>query len=342
MEELKKKGHNIDIKGLAIHRITKSANVQRATLHLSNKTIVVKDNEKRFISDLHSAYYKKSSPHYGIFAGERPAFKNQLIQYYNSKIDFLKFTQNSSEIFKKTIETSSPATGGFLIFAHYVNTDSNIAYMLVLTTNNKNGFSINEEKLTIEDIKTLDMSKIDVACLINLTKWKTVGDNDEDTYLSFVKGNKDISLYFMNFIDCDNKTSSKMSSRKLLGAIEAYMNENNWDIDKKQQVKNTIYSYCDTCISNKEGISLSVISQMINSENPDEFQEFAQAEERGVSAIISGDKNELKRLRSIYYRNEDYIISFKREMLNKKIVYDKSKKTLTFKDIPQELIDQLN
>lgn len=343
MAKLEKKGHNINIKNIVIHRVIKDAGDRYVKIDPAPSVLEIGDDEKMFIADLHSAYYKKSSPIYGVFGDDNPDFKTNLRKYISNSLIFLDFTTNATEIYKKEIQKSAPASGGFLIFADYVNTDSSINYLLVLTTNNKDGFTINAE-LKIKGIKTIDMSKVDVACLINITKFKSINTEEpqDHTYLSFVKGNKDISLYFMSFIDCSDKTSSKQSSKRLLKAIDDYMTSKSWDFETRRQKKNDIFAYCDKCISNKEGIRLSTISDLIDSENPSDFLEFASEETREVSAVISGNRSELKRLKSIYYKDKSMMLSFDRDMLKERIKYDPSKRSLTFKNIPQELIEQIS
>lgn len=127
--------------------------------------------------------------------------------------DFYTFTIKSLEHYKLSLEAEIASTGGFMIFAHFINTDYNNEYLLILTINNKNGYVLNENDLTIKDAKSLDLNKVDVACLINLTKWKNIEsglDTESKTYLSFVKGKKDVSYYFLSFIDCDNKQTGSI------------------------------------------------------------------------------------------------------------------------------------
>lgn len=344
MAKFEKKGYDINIKDIVIHRVIKDAGDRFVKIDPATSVIEIGDDEKIFIADLHSAYFKKSSPVYGVFGNDNPDFKTNLTNYIgeSESLSFLDFTKNATEIYKKEIQKSAPATGGFLIFADYVNTESGINYLLVLTTNNKDGFAIND-KLKIEGVKSIDMSKVDVACLINITKFNKIEAENatDDTYLSFVRGNKDISVYFMSFIDCNDKTTSKVSSVRLLKAIDDYMKNKDWDYETRRQKKNDIFVYCDKCMSNKEGIKLSTISDLIDPENANDFLEFASDESRGVSSVISGMRSELKRLKSIYYKDKSMTLGFDRELLNNKVTYNPSKKSLTFKEIPQELIEQI-
>ncbi len=108
-----------------------------------------------------------------------------------------------------------------------------------------------------------------------------------------------------------------------------------------RQKKNDVHAYCDRCIGENQGIQLSMISSILDPDNPEAFTEFASEEKYGVSAIISGNRSELRTLRSIYYRDNDMTISFNSSLLDKTVKYNAVKKELTFKNIPKELIEQI-
>jgi nucleoid-associated protein YejK len=214
-----------------------------------------------------------------------------------------------------------------------------------LTTNNKDGYAINERDLTITDIKNLDLSKIDVACLVNLTKWKNIEDKtdkESKTYLSFVKGNKEVSKYFMSFIDCQDKTTNAESTKKLIQTIDKYCSKKGYDRDTTIKKKNSIFDYCIDCLKDKKEISLSAISVLLDIEEPDEFAEFASNEENGVSPTISGDRSQLRKIKYVFYKDKDITVGFDNGLLNKTVFYDPQKKQLTFKKLPAELIMELD
>ena len=345
MGELKKKGHDINIRGIVIHQVIKEAHTTKCFLKMAEQIISPKDREKLFVANIKDSYYKKSNPTYGIFGEDDKSFQNLLSKYcINNEIDFFSFSKEATILYKKKIKDISPATGGHLVFVHFTNTTEKQDFMLVLTINNKNGFVI-DENLHIKDIKRLDLDKIDVACLINITKWKDIvkgRDKESKTYLSFVRGNKDISIYFMKYIDCnDNKTSSE-STRRLVKAIDQYCEEQEIEREIAIQRKNNIFDYCLNCIKSKKAIQLSTISVLFDKENPNGFMEFAAQEEYGVSEIISGDSNQLKKMKYTLYKDKDLVIMFDNQQLDKTVFYDKKKKQLTFTQLPEELINQLD
>lgn len=341
--EFKKIGSNLDINGMVIHRLNKIAGDRSVGFKKAQGPLVIGDKEKIFIGKLNESYRRKSNPTYGIFAGINPAFKDLLDAYLNTG-DLLGFTILAAEEYKKVLSNTISATGGFLIFVDFLHKDNNNRYMLVLTINNKDGYVVSEADLTLHDIKNLELSQVDVACMINLTQWKEVEageDTESKTYLSFVRGVKNVSFYFQTFIDCDNKTTSTESSKRLVNAIEAYAKVKGLDRQTKVLLKNRIHDYCTECMKQKREIQLSAISAIVDPENTSEFQEFAASEDYGVSETIKGDSSQLKRIKYIMYKDDRYSVEFDASLFGKEVIYNKQKNELTFKQVPDALVKLL-
>ena len=343
MAKFEKKGHDINVKGIVIHQIIKDAHTTLCNLKLAKQEIAPTDREKLFVANIKDSYYKKSNPTYGIFCDNDTAFRKALDSYVHGKSSFFDFSVTASKHYKLVISKSSPATGGHIIFVHFTNSSENQEYMLVMTTNNKDGFFIADD-LSIKDVKNLDLSKIDVACLINITKWNNIingNDTESKTYLSFVKGNKNISQYFMSFIDCNDNTTSTESTKRLIKAIEGYCKKEDYDREETIRKKNLVFQYCSDCIKQRKEIRLDAISALFDNENPNSFMEYAASEQNGVSEIISGDSKLLRKIKYVSYKSDDLTIIFDNDKLEKTVFYDKNKKQLTFKDLPEDLIIEL-
>ncbi|WP_080904770.1 nucleoid-associated protein [Parabacteroides sp. Marseille-P3160] len=338
-------GANINLKNIIIHQALKEQNIRHTAIKAAESPIKVGQKERLFVGRINKTYYKKSNPIWGIFGNEDTTFQ-ALLKKYCTDSDFYTFSVESLKHYKKALEKTIAATGGFMIFAHFENTDIKNDYLLVLMINNKDGYVVNDDDLTIRDIKNLDLSKVDIACMINLSKWNDIEsgvDTESKTYLSFVKGNKDVSYYFMSFIDCNNKTTSAESTQRLLKAVDAYSDTKSLDRETRIQRRNEIYKYCDGCISDKKEIHLSVISALLDPDNPLEFQEFASDETFGVSSVISGDKTKLKPMKYVIYKAKDkkIAIEFDCSILGKDVVYNKQKNELTIRHLPQEFVSQI-
>jgi len=346
VRELKKLGANINLKGFVIHKVLKEAGIRSAKIIHAKNTLNINEKEKVFVAKIYRAYFDKSKPMYGIFGNEDATFKNHLFKFSEDS-DFYKFTKEASDYYKTVLNDTISATGGFMMFAHFENQDKGFDYMLVLTLANKDGYVISEDKLTIEDIKNLDLSKIDVACMINLTKWaeasnSKVEDNDINTYLSFARGNKDISYYFLSFIDCNDKTTKTEATNRLIRAVTAFCDEKQYDRNERIRKRNEVHSYCIDCIEKGKEIRLSAISTLFDPDNPDEFEKFAADEAYSVSSVINADKSKLKRMKYIAYKDDNLAVEFDAGLLKDgTVVYNRVKKQLTIKNIPKKLEDQI-
>lgn len=336
-------GANIDLKNIIIHRLTKDVG-QDPSMKCAPDVLTVTDVEKKFVGKVTETYQKKSSPTYGIFDDDEPEFKDLLHQFIGEEWSFFEFTKKSMAHYKKVIKHIPSATGAFMVFAHYYNSKSACNYMLILAINNKPGYIV-QDTLTLKSTKNIDFSKIDLACIINLTKWSDflAGNSaDSKTYLSFVKGKKNISDYFMKqFIGCDNKQTNEEASTRLVNAINAYCKHKGLSEDDTKNVRNRAFDFCQDRMSQNSEIPLDGISAIIDGENPYDFTEFASQEEYEVSSMISGNKTVLKGLQRIKYKTPNLHIEFQQSLLDDSVFYNSQLKELTFKNLPAALIEQL-
>ncbi|WP_241287596.1 nucleoid-associated protein [Chryseobacterium indologenes] len=344
-KKFEKIGENLEVKNIVIHQLLKDAGNRLVNPKAADNLLTIGEKEKTFLGNLDKSYHKKSSPIYGIFAEENPKFRDCLIDYINGDCQFYDFSINVMNHYKIVLENTVAATGGYMIICEYRNIITSNDLLLILMINNKEGFVIDEKSLTLDNIKNLDLSKVDVACLINLTEWVNIENNlpsERKTYLSFVKGMKEVSYYFMSFIDVDNKNTSTESTKRLITAIEAYADIEQWDRNTKINKKNKVFTYCHDCIDNKKEILLSTISSILNPDNPEHFQDFATEEAYRVSEIISGDKARMKFLKTITYSDKEFKIEFDTKLiLDNTIVLDSSGNKLTIKNISPILRDKI-
>lgn len=341
-KKFQKIGENLIIKNIIIHQLLKDAGRRDVNAKSAIQVLNIGERERLFLGNLDISYNKKSNPIYGIFSGEYPQFKNLLAKYIENQDDFYDFSINVMNHYKRILEQTVQATGGYMILCEY--TKSNKDLLLVLMINNKEGFVVNDS-LTLDNVRNLDLNKVDVACLINLTDWKDIENNnptDRITYLSFVKGLKDISYYFMQFIDVNNKNTNTESTKRLLEAIDDYAKQENWDRNRKVKQKDEVVSYCLDRMSQKKEILLSEISKIMDIDNPEKFQDFATEDGRKVSAVISGDKSRLRLSRMITYKDDDLKLEFATKLLADQTVhYDEKKNRITIKNIPNSLKQQI-
>lgn len=346
MVTLKEKGHNITVTNIVVHKVNKMGGQKNTSLKLAAKELIIGKQEIYFVADIRASFQKKSKPTYGIFEDYNPfnGFHQQLTQYIGGETDFLSFTQRSLQYYENLINKSAPATGAFMVFADFVLKDNKDRYILIFSINNDNGYNLSED-LTIQQILNLDLSKLDVAALINISKWQKYSVGHEEgvrTYLSFIKGKKNLSDYFLDFIGCADKSTNEDSSRQLVTALNRFLEEKGLSSEESKYKKKVVFDYCQSCMKEKREVLLDQISYLLDEEDPNAFAQFASSEEYGVGEIIKPDSSILRSLHFIEYRSEDLTLVFSNSLMSKKkIIYNANNKTLTIKELPESLINQI-
>ena len=103
MAKLNEKGHNIDLSNVVIHKINKYAGDKKSTLKLAEKELTIGKPEVKFIADVRESFNKRSVPTHGVFeeALNYNGFQKAIKDYKDSKINFMQFTTDSMEFYKK-------------------------------------------------------------------------------------------------------------------------------------------------------------------------------------------------------------------------------------------------
>lgn len=346
MIEFLKKGHDITVTNIIVHKLNKEGGKKNTALKLADKELIINEQEVFFVADVRKSFQNKSNPTYGIFDDARIAnnFRDTVLDYRSGHLDFLAFTHKSMQFYELEIAKSAPATGAFMVFADYVYKNNGDRYVLLFSINNKDGYNLSEE-LTIKQILNLDLSKLDVAAQINLSKWEKYTGSEEDnikTYLSFIKGKKNLSDYFLDFIGCADKSTNTDSSQAMVKALIDFLNGKGFSTDEVRDRKKIVFDYCNTCIKEKREVLLSQISYMLDENEPNEFAEFASSEAYGVSEIVKTDTKVLRSLHYVEYRSNDLTVIFNTDLLtSKKIDYNPNTKSLLIKELPADLIKEL-
>jgi nucleoid-associated protein YejK len=325
----------MNLNNIIVHKLNKEAQ-GKASLELRENYLPIGEREIEFVTNLKQAYYRKSNPNYGVFNGNAVAypFQSLLRNYADDNSQFYQFTENAMSHLLGIINAVPQATGGYVVFAHYIL--QNEEFVIIVMLNNKKQYNINDN-LSIEEIFSLDIDKLDVANFVNLTRW----NEENETYLSFARGRKEISKYFKNFIGCTDQTSAKQSSQQLKSAFLDYIDTLKIDIEAKENLRNDIFNYCIGQVKRKEDISLGHISSTIDNEQPELFQEFASGELYRVSANVKGHIQTLKNLKFYTYKSKKLSISFDSGLVNESIFYNEQTNELRITDIPDDLRQQL-
>ena len=90
-----------------------------------------------------------------------------------------------------------------------------------------------------------------------------------------------------------------------------------------------------------EPISLTELSEVLDEDRPTTFAEFIKAGDYGLTESFAADKRTLNQFRRYTGRAEGLSISFESHLLGSKIEFDQDDGSLTIRNLPTQLTDQL-
>lgn len=324
----------MELKNIVLHHIQRDEN-DEPVLNISDH-LLDKDNNtvKEFVNKLVKSFGSKN-PTYGEFQSDSRLYPFQsYAQTYLTDQDFLKFSTESMKILDKEIRVPQ-AKGGYVVFTHYVRNETD--FLITIMLDKSEQFTINDQSLDIRKLKTLDIDKLARANRINFTKWK----NNEDLYLSFIKGTRDVSGYFQKFIGNTDLTSSKKNSQNLKNAISKFMREEEFSDEKKEEVNAKINGYLLKQYRNNEDVQLNAISAHLDPENPISFVSYVQD---NPQIEVSGNyrlsqKADFNIFHRAKFTGDGYKFEFEKNLIRQgKIV--RQGNDIILKDLPQNELDK--
>lgn len=328
----------IDIHNLIIHNVKKNQFDKTVTVIERPNEISVKKTQLTFFEKLLEAYYKRSNPAYGIFDKNTISYpyQNLVTDYLATKTTFKDFSIKALNHFVSKIKDETNATGGFFLVAHF--TSQKVPFLAVIMVNNMTNYDIDETSLDIVEKATLDIEKVDVANILNLNKWKL----NDTTYLTFTKGRKQISEYFINFIGCTLLTDSRHYSKNLKAAFNDFLVSEKYSEEQKVTYKMNAYSYLKEKSKSKLDINLTEFANSLFPENPETLYNHLTKEEYQINPTFKCDMGTFKDYQYIFYNGKDLNFRFHRSLINdQRITYDKENKTLTINKLDQSVINQI-
>lgn len=299
----------MEIKNIVLHRIDKERN-EKSTLKFSSKLMEVDETVTGFVEKLIKIYNSKN-PSQGTFEEDETnfPFQNKVREYMENE-DFLNFSIDAMSILKNRIDFNT-TTGGYVVFVHYVEKQVDF---IISSMMDKDTQYTNTEELGIKKLMTLNIDKLARANRLNLDKWK----KQDGRYLSFIKGTREISQYFVKFIGATDISSAKENFKKLKDTIKQYVAEKKISQKKQEEIREIVSTYINKCYDEKIDVEIEAISAIINNEEPTAFLGFI--EDTGIE--ISGrigihTRNDFETFTRSSLREEGYHLVFEKELIKK-------------------------
>ncbi|MEO5327272.1 MAG: nucleoid-associated protein [Magnetococcus sp. THC-1_WYH] len=328
----------MEIQNVIVHRLLKER-YETSRILLRKSELPVSEALKSLMEKIRDTY-SRTTQSSGRFMEDQDnyPFSQWLLEFMNKKVSFPDFTEKAMNRFKVLIDIKNLATGGCVLFVVYKEGQGE--YLMVMMLNDTWDAAISED-LEIQEVAHLDLSKLHVAARINITTWREKPDSER--YLSFVvrKGQTDVSDYFQQFIGCTDTSSAREQSKGLVNAVGKFCQHKGFSETKATEFRQSVFLYCEERRENKEPVDLKHLSMFLNQESPEEFLQYANSEECGVSGIITPQKKVLMELTSVSLIGDGIRLNFPRSAWGKKVVLGDDGKSLIITNLSQAWLEKI-
>ncbi|MFI8479803.1 nucleoid-associated protein YejK [Pseudomonas sp. NPDC078700] len=323
-----------------VHLIDKKPDGTPAILHARETELGASQAIENMLADLNDSYNAKQGKAWGFFHEESGAFpfSGWLKEYLDDSQDFTGFTRKAVEHLQKLMEESNLSVGGHVLFAHYQQGMTD--YLAIALLHHSEGVAVNDA-LDVTPAKHLDLGQLHLAARINISEWRNNANSKQ--YISFIKGKngKKVSEYFRDFIGCQEGVDSPSETRTLLKAFSDFVETEDLPEDMARAKTDTLVDYATSQAKIGEPMTLEALSGLIDEERPKAFYDHIRNKDYGLSPEIPADKRTLSQFRRFTGRAEGLSISFESHLLGSKVEYDEAQDTLTIRNLPTQLTDQL-
>ena len=328
------------IRHAIVHYLDKKPDGSPAVLHARDSELTASDTVENLLADLNDSYNAKQGKGWGLFHGESGAypFSGWLTQYLDEQQDFTNFSHTAVEHLQKLMEEVNLSIGGHVLFCHYQQGMTDYLMIAVLQQLETVGL---DSDLNVVVSHYLDTSNFSCAARFNLTEWRNNPKSKQ--YISFIKGKsgRRNSDYFRDFIGCMEGVDGPGETRTLLKAFTEYVEKEDLPEDSAREKTHTLLDYATSQIKMGHPISLQELSAVLDEDRPQAFYDHIRHSDFGLSSEIPADKRTLNQFRRFTGRAEGLSISFEAHLLGSNVTFDADTGSLTIKNLPTQLTDQL-
>ncbi|KHL71020.1 nucleoid-associated protein NdpA [Pseudomonas flexibilis] len=328
------------IRHCIVHFIDKKPDGSPAVLHARDAELPVNQAMENLMADLNDSYNAKQGKAWGFFHDESGAypFSGWLKGYLDNQQDFAAFSRQAVEHLQKLMEESNLSTGGHVLLSHYQQGMTD--YLAIALLHHSEGVTVTEA-LDVAPAKHLDLGQLHLAARINLSEWQS--NRQSKQYISFIKGKngKKVSDYFRDFIGCQEGVDAPSETRTLLKAFSDFVEQEDLAEEQAREKTQTLVDYASTQARLGEPITVEELSGLLDEDKPRAFYDHIRNSDYGLAPEIPPDKRTLNQFRRFTGRAEGLSISFEAHLLGSRVEYDETTDTLTIRQVPTQLKDQL-
>ncbi|WP_346836723.1 nucleoid-associated protein [Microbulbifer sp. SAOS-129_SWC] len=334
----------MEILNIIVHEVRKETDDSDAQVIPRNAENPVNELTEELSTSLETLFYKTGLMNGGFEEVEEgaplPRFVEELQAHFDNEAfpDFVTFTRKAAYFLAEELDRAGGSKGGYLLFYHY--RESGKSHLSVVLLRKTAGITL-DDSLSLNQIERLDLDKLHMAALINLSDWL---GGESEKYISFKKSGtaKDLTDYFSKFIGCSAYTHARLDTRHLISAVHDYCQESGMTASQIEATKQRALDYCNRCLEEGESLWIDKFSAFLDGENREKLLAIAQAEKYKLSNEINLDHRTLIRFRRVTITGDGLRLNFDSALLHQeKIVFDPDSGSLLIRELSQSAQEKI-
>ncbi|MCK2183636.1 nucleoid-associated protein [Halomonas getboli] len=336
-----------DLHHLITHELRKDKHVsENVTVKPRSKPLAKTKLAQKLVDQLYEIYSSKPSKSFGYFNGKVEENRSQVYvkrYFVDRELDFKTFSVKMAHALAAEARRSSASTGGHVFVAQFSHAKKD--YLLVAIINDEYAIALNEEEDRgdeLEEVGFLNLKGLRFAGQINVTAWR----NEEDRYLSFLKGTGDVADYFKRFLACDSSISNLNDTQSLTSVVEKFASTVKVDGEplsdqQRDDFFKKVDEYCRAMADESLELHLEEFSNVVWPREPEALKTALAESETPISDGFVPNKRGLFGLVKFRGKSQHWILSFDREAIaagNIQLLEDNS---IKLSDVPPHLIESL-
>ena len=298
---------------------------------------------QRLVDTLYSVYRRRASKSHGKFNGNEeiaPAQKHARAYLFEAaEKDFCGFTERMTNLLGDKAKNTG-ATTGHVFFAHLEGDGRE--YLLIAIVTNEIDIALSKT-MDLKETEHLNLKDFRFAGRIDVSAWR----DNQDRYVSFLKGTKEVSNYFMAFLGCDTTIAAVRDTRCLTNAVKRFAQSvtRNGELlsdEERDTFLSTVDAHCRRIAAQGQPLEIDVLCNAAWPEAPEELRTAIVEGDEAINDGFTIDKRGLQGLVRFSGKGAHWKLDFEREALsNHKLTFNKDERTITLHDPSDELVHQL-
>lgn len=281
----------IEIKEIIYHILNKEQH-GKAKIEFNPSPVNCTEVHKKFLTALTERYAQQSGKGFGNFSQNEDACEMpKLLTEYQQLPEFYKLSQRMMNVLLDKMAQEPLSTGGTVFICLYEENAKQ--FMLIAILSAQMIFRVSDWQLL--ESESLDLKDLKYAGRINLTAWQ----NQEQRYVSFLKGNRDVSGYFKRFLGCDDALIAHTESKKLVELLDSFMEQQGMSFEQKSEFKKKASVYLKDLVGQGKEFVVEHFANHMWFEEPQVLIDVLSNVDNGVADGFVPDQRVLRRL-SIY------------------------------------------